>query len=218
MPTPTQQRRAPVLAVVSQFGLGRRSRGGRTAPPWCAGASWSRSRGRGRRSARCHSLAQPVQRWGQAIRGGGDDSKPLTPPRTVGAHGGCTRGAHLFHGHGMRKVGLVHQDGEWDVGEAVLGQQQAEAEHSVRQSVAVRGVDEKQGAGGAGEIVAPQRADLVAAANIPHRHSVAIVVDRLDVEPDRGYLSAATAVPQLCELAGTATPNNKRWPHPASVP
>ena len=57
----------------------------------------------------------------------------------------------------------------------------------VTDPITVIGVDDKYDALGVLVIVAPQRSDLVAAANIPNSEGHALIVDVLDVEADGRY-------------------------------
>lgn len=77
---------------------------------------------------------------------------------------------------------LVGEDEEHGLPELVLGQHAHQLVPGLAHALAVVRVHHEDQALGVLEVVAPQRTDLVLAADVPHREADVLVFDCLDVE------------------------------------
>ena len=87
-----------------------------------------------------------------------------------------SRGTYLF----------VGKDQEHGVSQLVLLEHAVQLVAGLANSLAIVAVHDKDEALRVLEIVAPQRTDLVLAADVPHGEADVLVLDRLDVEADGG--------------------------------
>lgn len=92
----------------------------------------------------------------------------------------------LSNAHGLGQILLVGEHEEDGVAELVLAEHLVELVVGLCDTLAVVRVDHKDEALGVLEVVAPERADLVLAAHIPHGEVDVLVLDCLDVEADGG--------------------------------
>jgi len=92
----------------------------------------------------------------------------------------------LTSAHGIGQVLLVGEDEEMRVSQLVLLQHLLQLVLRLSDPLAVVGVDDEDESLGVLEVVAPQRADLVLTADVPHGEADVLVLDRLHVEADGG--------------------------------
>ena len=88
----------------------------------------------------------------------------------------------LARAHGVRQVLLVGEDEEVRVPQLVFLQHLLQLVVRLADPLSVVGVDDEDESLGVLEVVAPQRADLVLTADVPHGEANVLVLDRLDVE------------------------------------
>ena len=135
---------------------------------------------------------QPVQAVKQALarRGAAGLHK-------VGPRGSDSPQAQLLGDLGARQragdVLLVGEDEQRRARHLAVLDDARELGARLVHALAVRRVDDEDEALGAREVVAPQRADLVLAADVPHVELCVLVGDRLDVEADGGHRGRTTS-------------------------
>lgn len=89
--------------------------------------------------------------------------------------------------HGIRKILFVGKDKEDGVSEFILVQHPVELLPRLANSLSIVAIDHKDQSLGVGEIVSPERTDLVLTADVPNREGDVFVFYSFDVEPDGGY-------------------------------
>ena len=103
---------------------------------------------------------------------------PSTLPQTVQAQ--LIR--NLGGIHGIRQILLVRKNKQQRIPEFVLVEHPLQLLAGLNNTVAIVAVDDEDDALRVLEVVAPQRADLVLAADVPDRELDVLVLDRFDVE------------------------------------
>ena len=106
--------------------------------------------------------------------------------------------------HGVREVLLVGEHQEHGVLELVLLEHVLELLVRLGDPLLVVGVDDEDEALGVLEVVSPEGADLVLAADVPHGEADVLVLDRFHVEADRGDRRDDFAQLELVEDGGFA--------------
>jgi len=103
---------------------------------------------------------------------------------------------HLGNGHGLRHVLLVGEDEDRDAAEIVLVDEVFKLlarglglriRNRARDAALIGAVDDEDKAIDALVVVAPERADDILAADVPHGEGDVLVLDSLDVEADRRH-------------------------------
>mmetsp|Transcript_5216 Transcript_5216/g.16452 ORF Transcript_5216/g.16452 Transcript_5216/m.16452 type:complete len:252 (+) Transcript_5216:9-764(+) len=127
-------------------------------------------------------LGEPVEALAQAVarRGAARLDVPTAAAEFVEAQ--ALR--ELGRRHGAREVLLVREDQQPRIAQRSLGQHAVKHFFGFRDAVAVVGVHDEHDGLRVLVVVAPERADLVLAADVPHRQREGLVVDGLDVEAD----------------------------------
>lgn len=117
---------------------------------------------------------------------------------------------HLRDGHGIRQVLLVGEHQHDGLTQLVLGEHPVQLVVGLAHAVLVVGVNDEDQALGVLVVVAPERADLVLASDVPHGERDVLVLDGLDVETDgrdRGHDLAELQLVQDGGLAGGVKAN-----------
>mmetsp|Transcript_19579 Transcript_19579/g.58225 ORF Transcript_19579/g.58225 Transcript_19579/m.58225 type:complete len:211 (+) Transcript_19579:79-711(+) len=145
---------------------------------------------------------EPVEALVEAVarRGAARLDVPLAVAQAVQAE--LVR--HLGRGHGVGQILLVREHQEDGLPQLVLVEHAVQLVARVVDAVAVVRVDDEDEALRILVVVAPERADLVLPPDVPHRERDVFVLDRLDVEADRGNRGHDLAELELVEDRGLA--------------
>mgnify|MGYP001344254594 CR=1 FL=1 len=111
---------------------------------------------------------------------------------------------HLRGRHGVGQVLLVREDEQDALAQLVLVEHAVQLVARLAHAVAVVRVDHEDDALRVLVVVAPERADLVLAADVPHGERDVLVLDSLHVEANRGNRRDNLAELQLVEDGGLA--------------
>lgn len=158
-------------------------------------------------------VTQPVQALVEAVslRGAGALDVPVTSPQRVETE----LVGELGGGHGIGQILLVGKHQQHRVPQLVLLEHVGELAFRLADALAVVAVHHVDQALGILEVMPPERPDLVLAAHVPHGEADIPVLDRLDVEADRGDGGDDLAELELVEDGGLAggVQTHHQYPH-----